>query len=102
MLVEIDIKSVKEGYGTLLQHCFRKRQRLAETSLGYIGMFPLHVRPGDIICVVNGLRHLAVLRRVAEDYAFVGTCVVQGLASTEQVRQLVEEKGTRVETVVIR
>lgn len=92
----------KEASHRLLHSCVGKVQRLAETSLGYIGIFPLYVQPGDVVCVMNGLRCPAVLRKVGEYYEFVGTCFVQGLESAQQFRQLVEMEGNRVETIVIR
>ncbi|KAJ3459674.1 hypothetical protein MRS44_015747 [Fusarium solani] len=87
--VPLDMNKVNEASHGLLQNCFKKVQRLAETSRRYVGIFPLYVQPGDVVCVVNGLRCPAVLRKV-------------GLESAKQVQQLAEKEGKQVETIVIR
>lgn len=102
MAAKIDHTAVDEACSRLLEGSFGKGQRLAETGLGYVGMFPLHVQPGDVVCVLNALRCPAVLRKVDEHYAFVGTCFLQGLETMEQVRQLGRKQEKGVETVVIR
>ncbi|KAM6511811.1 hypothetical protein FALCPG4_016804 [Fusarium falciforme] len=97
-----DWDAANEAGARFIQSCFKKTQRLAETSLGYVGIFPLHVQSGDVVCVLNGLHCPAVLRKAGEDYRFVGTCFVQGLESAKQVQQLAEKEGKQVETIVIR
>ncbi|RTE78457.1 hypothetical protein BHE90_007050 [Fusarium euwallaceae] len=46
----IDEDAVNEETTRLIQSCFERAQRLAETSFGYVGIFPLHVQPGDVVC----------------------------------------------------
>ncbi|RSL60706.1 hypothetical protein CEP53_005371 [Fusarium sp. AF-6] len=46
----IDEDAVDEETTRLILSCFGQAQRLAETSFGYAGIFPLHVQPGDVVC----------------------------------------------------
>lgn len=73
----------------------------AETECGYIGLFPVNVRPGDLLCALNELSQMVVLRKKGDHYLFVGTCRVFGLTSEKQVADT-HRQGKEVETIKIR
>lgn len=86
----------------LVSRCFARKQRLAETECGYIGLFPVNVRPGDLLCALNELSQMVVLRKKGDHYLFVGTCYVFGLTSGNQVADCMHRQGKEVETIKIR
>ncbi|KAH6675326.1 heterokaryon incompatibility protein-domain-containing protein [Plectosphaerella plurivora] len=54
-------------------------RRLFLTDDGEVGLGPGVMRPGDVVCVLYGMRVPVVLRRIGETYAVVGECYVDGL-----------------------
>lgn len=75
--------------------------RLAETNSGYIGLFPKNLREGDMVCIVNGFRQPVLLRKVNEHYLFVGTCVIKGLQSEDEVGKILAREELRPQIVEI-
>jgi hypothetical protein len=56
-----------------------RMRRFAETSDGYLGVFPTQIAQGDILCLLNGCDLPVVLRKSGNQYLFVGTCFVADL-----------------------
>lgn len=63
---------------------------IAETHKGYVGRFPPKIKEGDLICVLNGLDQVAVLRQAGEYFIFIGTCLIAGLTYSKQIQLVVD------------
>lgn len=60
--------------------------RVAQTKKGYFGRFPAYVRGGDVICLLKGYDGPVVLRRVGNDFIFVGSAfIVEALGGRTEV-----------------
>lgn len=57
--------------------------RLFETEEGYLGLAPLDVSAGDVVCVLDGFQYPVVLRPAGDKYIFVGPCFVLGFMTGE-------------------
>ncbi|GAB1318982.1 Heterokaryon incompatibility protein 6, OR allele [Madurella fahalii] len=57
--------------------------RLFETGEGHLGLAPLDVSAGDVVCVLDGFQYPVVLRPAGDKYIFVGACFVLGLMAGE-------------------
>ncbi|KXX77936.1 Heterokaryon incompatibility protein 6, OR allele [Madurella mycetomatis] len=64
--------------------------RLFETEEGYLGLAPLDVSAGDVVCVLDGFQYPVVLRPAVDKYIFVGACFVLGFM-TGEMRTVLED-----------
>ncbi|KAH7067456.1 heterokaryon incompatibility protein-domain-containing protein [Paraphoma chrysanthemicola] len=58
-------------------------RKLFITKYGHIGLGPSSLRSGDTLAAMEGLSSSALVRRVDDHYAFVGTCYVPSIADGE-------------------
>ncbi|EWG52239.1 hypothetical protein FVEG_11029 [Fusarium verticillioides 7600] len=82
--------------------CKPYNHAIAETKKGYIGRFPPRVEEGDLVCLLNGLNQVAVLREVGKRYQFVGTCFVAGLTEVKPIKSLINLYGLKAKRVTLR
>lgn len=73
-------------------------RNLFVTGQGYIGLGPLEVRSGDIICVPHGSEYPIVLRPEEYHYLLVGNAHVYGLMEGEAIEEV--QKGRDRKSVV--
>jgi hypothetical protein len=57
--------------------------RLFDTEEGYLGLAPLEVTAGDVVCVLDSFQYPVVLRPTDDYYVFIGACFVLGLMTGE-------------------
>ncbi|KAF5543670.1 het-domain-containing protein [Fusarium phyllophilum] len=75
---------------------------IAETKKAYIGRFPPRIREGDLVCLLNGLNQIAVLREAGKRYQFVGTCFIAGLTEVKPIKSLIDLYGLKAKRVTLR
>ncbi len=63
------------------------KRRLFETERGYIGVGPLALQDGDLVCVLFGSNVPFVLRRFGERYRLVGECYLHGIMRGEALKE---------------
>jgi hypothetical protein len=74
--------------------------RLAETSNGYIGLFPPRVAENDFVCIFKTFTRPVVIRKVGDHYEIVGSCFVTGLMDGEAA-EMVRSGRANTETIKI-
>ncbi|CAJ0553182.1 Ff.00g116940.m01.CDS01 [Fusarium sp. VM40] len=87
---------------TLGSKCKPYSHSIAETRKGYVGRFPPKIQEGDLICLLHGLDHVAVIRRRGKYFQFVGTCFIIGMRRRKQIHALVELYSLKAEKVTLR
>ncbi|KAJ9144628.1 hypothetical protein NKR23_g5850 [Pleurostoma richardsiae] len=84
---DAEARPLSQNYRIFMAECFRAVtcRSLILTERGFMGLAPLTVRAGDVVCVIRGCDVPLVLRPVpGEDgalshYRFVGECYVHGI-----------------------
>ena len=79
----------------------RYGMRCFHTERGYIGLEPLTVEAGDLICVLEGHKSPVILRRHGEHYIFVGDCDVVGIMNSE-ILEAVKRGEAEISEIEIR
>jgi len=64
---------------------------------GYLGITRCKVQNDDLVCIILGFSHPAILRRVDGGYEYIGTCFVLDFMDGEAIR-MVKEGKLRVES----
>jgi hypothetical protein len=82
--------------------CKPYNHAIAETKKGYIGRFPPKIEEGDLVCLLNGLNQVAVLREAGKRYQFVGTCFIAGLTQVKPIKSLIRLYGLKAQRVTLR
>lgn len=59
-----------------------------ETSCGCIGLTPGCTTVGDVICLLEGIRQVVILRQMDDHFVFIGCCFILGLEEDELKRRL--------------
>jgi hypothetical protein len=65
------------------------QSRFFYTEDGYSGYGSMKIQPGDFVCALKGCEFPVILRRMDEEFKFVGTCVVQGLVDEGVLTSLI-------------
>ena len=62
-------------------YCWTRVRKLCVTENGLIGWVPIEAREGDAICVFEGAKVPYMLRKTAEDdaYIIIGHCFLHGI-----------------------
>ncbi|KAF5980930.1 heterokaryon incompatibility protein [Fusarium coicis] len=82
--------------------CKPYNHAIAETKKGYIGRFPPRIEEGDLVCLLNVLNQVAVLREAGKRYQFVGTCFIAGLTQVKPIKSLIHLYGLKAQRVTLR
>ena len=61
----------------------RYDMRVFHTERGYVGLGPLVTEAGDLVCVLEGHKAPAILRKQDSHYIFIGDCDVVGIMNGE-------------------
>lgn len=62
-------------------------RRFFITREGYMGLGPLNIEPGDLVCILLGAQVPFVLRAVKDGHKLMGECYCHGIMNGEAVRQ---------------
>lgn len=57
------------------------------SSQGYIGLVPLHTKPGDVICILLGGQAPFILRPQGDEWQLIGAAYVHGMMYGELLRR---------------
>ncbi|KAL8383430.1 hypothetical protein RB595_006944 [Gaeumannomyces hyphopodioides] len=80
-----------------------RSQCLFETYAGKLGRGPAGTRPDDVVCVLEGVRLPALLRRVKDGhYVLVGLCHIPGLMNGIVVKELIASRLMEEEEFVLK
>jgi hypothetical protein len=71
------------------------------TGRGYMGTATYNARKDDIVAVLYGCSVPVILRKVGDDYVFIGECYVQGLMDGEAMGMAVGQKFEERDFVLI-
>ncbi|SCO56542.1 related to pisatin demethylase / cytochrome P450 monooxygenase [Fusarium fujikuroi] len=82
--------------------CKPYNHAIAETKKGYVGRFPPRIQEGDLVCLLNGLNQVAVLRQAGKRYQFIGTCFVAGLTKVKPIKSLIDLYSLKAKRVTLR
>ncbi|CVK97993.1 related to pisatin demethylase / cytochrome P450 monooxygenase [Fusarium mangiferae] len=82
--------------------CKPYNHAIAETKKGFVGRFPPRIQEGDLICLLNGLNQVAVLRQAGKRYQFIGTCFVAGLTRVKPIKSLIDLYSLKAKRVTLR
>lgn len=82
--------------------CKPYNHAIAETKKGFVGRFPPRIQEGDLVCLLNGLNQVAVLRQTGKRYQFIGTCFVAGLTKVKPVKSLIDLYSLKAKRVTLR
>ncbi|KIJ59472.1 hypothetical protein HYDPIDRAFT_43975 [Hydnomerulius pinastri MD-312] len=94
--VDILLQKIQRSLGAFHGRCF------ATTSVGYVGIVPRTVKPGDWVCVLLGGELPFVLSEAGDNqFKFIGECYLHGIMDGEVMKEV--RSGKRVlQNIVIR